>query len=172
MKKYCILIVLLVCSICLSAQLQVGGGLSFGTEIGKPGIVIKGNYLIKENIDGSVSLNFFFPDKEGAEGFESKFSVWTLNFDGHYLLQQEGKVILYPLAGINLAFSTFESQIPNFFGTGTTTFSGSDSSFGLNVGGGAQLSLNEKINGFAEVKYVLSEFDQLVIGAGILFTLN
>ena len=137
-----------------NAQIKLGGGLAFGSQdnIGI-GIDVKAVFGITETITVSPSYNLFFPG-EGAD-------FWTINGDVRYNLVNDESLLVYPLAGLNISRVGFSG-----FG-----ISGGTSEIGLNLGGGAEFGFSEKLSAFGEIKYIISDFDQLVIAAGILFTL-
>ena len=54
-----------------------------------------------------------------------------------------------------------------FFGTQETE--ATDSSVGFNIGGGGSTAFSDAITGFAEIKFVLGDYDQPVATAGVLF---
>lgn len=150
------------------AQFSVAGGLSFGTEIENLGLFARGAYDITDQIRGNATLNFFFGESAGESGIaEVKTSLWTINLDGHYLFLEDN-VNVYGLAGINLS----NVRVKFEDGTGIIgDFTETNTEFGLNVGGGVEFPL-ETIRPFAEVKYVISDFDQLVIMAGVRYPIN
>jgi len=128
----------------------------------KLGLFARGAYDITDEIRGNATVNFFFG--ESVEGIAST-NVWTINLDGHYKLIDEDEFGVYALAGLNLATVRVKFEDPTgIFGN----FSESSTEVGLNVGGGAELPLDTVIP-FAEVKYVISNLDQLVIMAGVRF---
>lgn len=138
------------------AQWNVGGGLSFGTEIESIGLNLRGQRNFIENIDGAFGLTYYL----GANGLNQ----WALNADGHYHLTKKEKFEIYGLGGLN--FSRISYDTNTFFG------GVSNSKIGINVGAGAQLSVSDSLLGFGEIKYVLSSFDQLVLTAGVLFPIG
>ena len=71
---------------------------------------------------------------------------------------------VYPLAGINIAIVSVKNDLLNL--------DASETKVGLNLGGGGQYEINDLLTAFAEIKYVISDFDQLVIGGGILVTIR
>lgn len=163
--KLLFFLALLISSHSLSAQLSVGGGLSFGTGIENIGLFARGGYDITDEIRGNATVNFFFG--ENVEGIV-KTSLWTINLDGHYVLVDEDNLAIYGLAGLNIGISRVKFDDP----TGIIgSFSDSETNIGLNAGGGVELPL-DAINPFAEVKYVIGGFDQLVIVAGVRYPLN
>ena len=168
MKKLFALTLLLASFITVQdtfAQIKAGGGLVFGSEISQLGIDVRGEYYIDENWVVVPNFNFFFSDKETISVLEIKTTLTTLNFDGHYLFPLDGDQFdVYPLAGINFSIVSVKDD-----------FSGLDDSetkVGLNLGGGGQYEINDLLTAFAEIKYVISDFDQLVIGGGILVTIK
>ncbi len=74
------------------------------------------------------------------------------DLDVHYTLnQKDPKTRLYILGGGNLV----------------TDFD--DSKFGLNLGAGLSKDLTTSLNGFVEVKYVVSDWDGLALHLGLSF---
>ena len=146
------------------AQIKLGGGIAYGTEIEELGITAKGHYAFTEVWEGAASFTFFFTgeDVPGAD-----LRIWEFNADAHYILTTTDKFAFYPLAGLNITGVTIDidSPIPGFGGKT------SNSEVGLNAGAGIELFINENISAVGELKYVLSDFDQLVINVGILFGL-
>ncbi|RMF30583.1 MAG: hypothetical protein D6765_03010 [Bacteroidetes bacterium] len=142
----------------LQAQLQVGGGLAFGTEIETLGLTAKVNFDITESIEGSGSFTFFLPNGDIPN---NDFTFWEINGDGHYTFTENESLSIYGLAGINIGHWSFENDF------GFPGANPSDTEFGLNVGGGIRLPFGS-ITGYGEIKYTISDFDQLVLNAGVL----
>lgn len=91
-------------------------------------------------ITGQFSV--YFPEK----------TVFALDLDYHFVIKSEsGSSRFYPLAGIDFKFN------------------GDGSDFGLNLGGGANFLLTEKMAAFAEVKYVISDWDGFGFALGVYF---
>lgn len=79
-------------------------------------------------------------------------TIWALDVDYHWVITSDsGTSRFYPLAGIDFKFTS------------------NSSNFGLNLGGGANFMLTEKMAAFAELKYVISDWDGFAIAAGIYF---
>lgn len=150
------------------AQFSVAGGLSFGTQIENIGIFARGAYDFTDVIRGNATINFFLGESAGEGGFSASTNLWTVNFDGHYLLVEEDAINVYALAGLNLSTIRVKFDDP----TGIIgNFSESTTEIGFNAGGGIEFPL-ETLIPFAEVKYVISDFDQLVIMAGVRFPIG
>ena len=166
MKKIFLFLLAMSFSALSFAQLNAGLGIIYGTEIGQLGIAVKGQYDgIADNIDGSVGIHIFFPDKTNIGVGEVKSSLLTLNFDGHYNFDAGESFNVFGLAGINVASITVKIDSNNpFIGSGKE----SETKIGFNLGAGASKEINETVKGFAELKYTLSDFDQLVVAIGIL----
>ena len=173
MKKLFALTLLLASFITVQdtfAQIKAGGGLVFGSEISQLGIDIRGEYHLDENWVIVPNINFFFADKETIPAIpplipetEIKQGLTTINFDAHYLVpMNDDRIDLYPLAGLN--FSIVSDKVNDV--------KNSETKVGLNLGGGGQFEFSELLTGFAEIKYVINDFDQLVIGAGVLVNLT
>ena len=79
-------------------------------------------------------------------------TLWALDVDYHWMISNEsGTSRFYPLAGLDFKFTSDHAE------------------FGINLGGGANFMLTEKMAAFAELKYVLSDWDGFGIAAGIYF---
>ena len=164
-KKISMLLFMLLISVgamqTVQAQLQIGGGLIYGTEIEEFGI--QGNATL--NIPGPIRLaadiGIFFVDDVG----NLDTSLWEINFNGHYLFPGIPKANVYGLAGINIVTASVEGQVLG------VTFDESDSELGLNVGGGAEIPIGfAKL--FGELKYVLGDADQAVFTGGLRFSIG
>jgi len=146
-----------VISFSASAQTRVGGLLAFGSEIESLGIGGIAEFMIKDNMGISPGIVFYF----GGDGY----SLWEINGNFNYYFATEGSAQFYGLAGLNFATVSYDD---NDFYDG-----GSDTEIGLNLGIGSNfVTNNDKLLPFAEIKYVISDFDQLCIFAGIKFNLK
>lgn len=166
MKKL-FLLGIAICMSTLSYTQGIDGGVAviYGTDIEQFGVAVKGQYNgITEDIDGSLSLNFYFPDE--VPGL--KINVYSINIDGHYNFDVGAgeEVKVYGLAGFSIASVTVKIDIPGPFGGSSKA---TDSEIGINLGGGASKAFSEKLKGFGELKYTLGGFDQAEIALGVLF---
>lgn len=134
-------------------KLQLGAGIAYGTGVEAIGVQVGATYAITEKIRAAADFIYYFPDAEG-------FTMWEFNINGHYMFISEDNMNVYGLAGLNYANSSFE----------VGQFSGSASDIGLNIGGGAEFGLGFGAF-YGELKYELGGFEQLVIDAGIRFSL-
>lgn len=81
-----------------------------------------------------------------------KKTVFALDVDYHFIIKSDsGTSRFYPLAGIDFKFN------------------GDGSDFGLNLGGGANFMMTDKMAAFAEIKYVISDWDGFGFGLGVYF---
>lgn len=135
------------------SDFKAGGGLVYGTEIEAIGIQGSGVYSFTETLRGAADLTIFFPD-DTPQGLDRSF--WTINANVHYLFMAEEATTVYGLGGLNYATSE------------TGSFSNSEA--GLNLGGGAEFGVGFG-DIYVEAKYVVSDFDQLVLGGGVRFAL-
>jgi len=178
MKRGLFIIVAFLMVASLQAQkgkIGLGGGLAYGSEIKKMGIDLRGSYGITDKIDGVASFTYFFPDKEEYFGGEVKWNVWEFNLDGHYKFVESDEYAVYGIAGINFTGTHWSSKYewvnPITGQTEKYDESDSDMNIGLNIGVGGQYNLNEQLGLFVEPKYVIGDYDQLVITFGIIYGL-
>lgn len=163
-KSFLFALALSLLSLPAIAQINVGGGLSFGTQVETLGIFGRGEYQVNETWRGAATFNYFFWD-ENIPGID--ISWFTLNFDAHYVLSENDPFQLYALGGLNLAFVQAGVDLGPFGSVSETT-----TDFGLNVGAGARYGLTESISAIGEVKYVIGSADQLVFLIGVVFGIN
>lgn len=135
-------------------QFKLGGGLLFGSEVESVGLQVNGVYRFTEEWAGEADLGIYFPgDDTGLDSF------WEINANAQYLFAIEEDYHFYGLGGLNV--STADYSVINE----------SNSELGINLGAGGEYHL-ENLSIFGELKYVISDFDQVVIGAGVRFPLN
>lgn len=141
---------------------RIGGMIAYGTEIENIGIGANAEFGVMERLSISPSFIYYLPKEDGPV----KVNWFEVNANANYYLLNEGKFDIYGLAGLN--YSSVEVKIDaSGFGS---SMSGSDGRFGLNLGGGANMHLNnDSIMPFAELKYVIIDGGQLVLAAGVKF---
>lgn len=153
-------VVMLILGISTTASGQVdilaGLGLSYGTAPKAVGLHIKGDVDFTEPWGASMKFTTYF---------KSDFNYWELNFDGHYFFDMSEELMLYPLAGLNISHYGVNVGVPGLFGIGSV----GGTKVGLNLGGGARYNVANQIWLFGEIKYIVSNFDGLVISAGGLY---
>ena len=149
-----------------SAQLWFGGGLVFGSEIENIGLQANGHLVVNEEnkLRIGADITYFFTDKASVDELELKTSVFAINVNGHYMLVSSDVLILYALGGLNFGFVSVDASGPasQFLDLVDTN----DTEIGLNIGGGVEYGVPFG-RVYAELKYVLGGFDQLVIGGGV-----
>lgn len=139
-------------------DIRLGAKLSYITIEGADlGIGIVGDYQFTESIIGSVNYNYFLADEF--------LGLSTINLDGLYTFGGDG-IRPYVLAGLNIATVSVNFDL---FGVSEKV---SNTEIGINLGGGAELPLSDKMAAFGELKYALASIDELVISAGLKFNLN
>lgn len=137
------------------SNFKAGGGLAYGTDIEAIGIQAGAVYGFDEDFRGAADIIIFFPEDQN----NTDHSFWTVNANVHYLLITEDASAVYGLGGINYATQNFSN------GTSVT-----NSEVGLNLGGGAEFGVDFGVI-YLEAKYVISDFDQLVLSGGVRFYL-
>ena len=132
-----------------------GVHLSYGTEIESFGIGVKYQYNITNNIRLEPSMNYFF-ENNGIDQFD-------INTNAHYLFPMASNVRVYPLAGLTFARWSFPQLIGGKFSNDATRL-------GINIGGGAEMDITDKLMLNFELKYQLvNDFDQAIFNLGIAY---
>jgi outer membrane immunogenic protein len=163
MKKILFIFSLLLVTATVSQaqHTRVGALLGYGTQIENLGIGVIGDFSIG---DTKFSLSPSFVYYLTAKNSFVKTSVWELNANVNYELYTNDMVFVYGLAGLNYTQVKAKADLPGF-----GSMSSSDGNIGLNIGGGVNFAVSEMLVPFAELKYAISEFDQLLIAAGVKF---
>lgn len=153
----------------LSANAQentrIGAMLAYGTEIENIGIGANAEFPIMENLTLAPSFTYFLPKDESSI---VKTTFFELNANANYYFLQDDSFSIYGLAGLN--YTNVKVKVEDF-GLGFGDASVSEGKIGLNIGGGVNFNLDKNWTPFTELKYVVSNFDQLVLVAGIKFNL-
>jgi outer membrane immunogenic protein len=154
---------LAVCFLQAKAQdVSLKGGLGYAMQSEKVGVLLGARVGLTPKIDLTGGFGLFFPDSHTDNGGNKyKSNIWMFDVDGHYNFMPGGPVKLYPLVGIN--FTTFKSKLNDNKYTNTEV--------GLNMGGGLAYSFTSKIDGFFEIKYILGNADQGMLGFGVFYKL-
>ena len=134
---------------------KLGIGLVYGDEPETAGLQAGATFRISQKVAIAPDITVYFPDEEES-GFESFVGI---NLNGHYIFEADPNYHIYGLGGLNItAFETvFDSD--------------SEAELGLNLGLGGEYHLDD-FSLFSELKYVVSDLDQVVLGVGARFPLN
>ncbi len=127
-------------------------------------------------------LNIYFPNinkSEDIPGYilKSSLSAFSLDIDGHYVVNYPGAFEVYCLAGFNILYAKMKFDDTQ---DGEDIYTGGDTNttLGLNLGGGAYWTVRDEFDLFVEAKAVL--FDHPAAGiklrgiatAGILLNME
>ena len=172
-RKVFLAILLVVMAAAVESYSQItyiGAAGHYGTAIKEFGVGVNAIYTINEKIDIAPGLVYYFPHQvDYYDGF-IKNTWWSVNVDGHYIPVETSFFHAYGLMG--LSFTSVEVKNDYTFQGQQFKDRVSTLELGLNIGGGIQFKLAEKIAPFAEAKYTLGEADQLVFSLGILFRIK
>ncbi|WP_226388729.1 outer membrane beta-barrel protein [Penaeicola halotolerans] len=163
MKKFLlILCIAFLGTFAAQAQVRLGGTIGYGTQIEALGIGVIGDYKITENI--GVAANFAYYFAEDTEFSTTDF--WELNGNINYYFVTNESIEFYGLGGLN--YSRISTSFDGFGFSG----SAAEGELGLNLGVGSNFNIGKNFLPFGEIKYIIGDFDQLVIQAGVKFNLN
>lgn len=168
MKK--IFMTLCIALVTLGASAQkgeqnVGAHVLYGTDAGNIGFGVKYQNSITDAIRLEAVGDYYLK----TDGF----SMFDVNVNGHYLFPLSDKFTVYPLVGIN--YTSWKQENAVSFGEKykDDNIDIKDTSIGLNIGGGIQYKLTDKIRIGAELKYqtISGAMSTVIIGAGVTYTL-
>ncbi len=132
---------LLVMAAGASAEVQ-GWGLGAGLVDGDFGVQARKDIWL----GGDISQ---FTAQGGV--FFASTTIFRLDADYHFIINSKQPSRFYPLGGLNFSFTSDHAK------------------FGLNLGGGVNFRLTEKTQAFAELKYIISDWDGFGVVVGIYF---
>lgn len=139
----------------VNAQTDVGVGLLFGTEVETIGLDVRGIHMVTDNIAVAPDLTVFL--------FKERLDWFEVNLNANYVFDVDAVADLYALAGLNIAFIT-----PDIEGVDDDT----NIEAGLNIGGGVTYPLTDFLKAFGELRLVIGDADQLVLGGGLRYNIN
>lgn len=162
MRKVLLSVCLAFAAIAAQAQTGdkfVGANVSYNNEVSNVGIGVKGQYFFTDKLRGEASADYFLK-KDGL-------SMWDINTNVHYLFNVADKFKVYPLAGVGYTNWKVSFDDDELLGEGGSSSTGK---IAINLGGGAQYELSEKMVINAELKYqIIDNYNSLVFGVGIAF---
>lgn len=143
-----------------SAQLRLGAGGGFGFDVEEFSAFVRGAYDITDQWRANATFNFYFigEDDTGVD-----LNLFDINLDGHFTFAMPATIDIYALAGLNIGFSSVDTQIAGKV---------SDTEIGFNIGAGANFGVADNADIMTEFKYTIGGFDQLFFGAGVLIKLG
>jgi hypothetical protein len=159
---------------------HVGVAAGFGSEIKEPGLGAYGLFSVNKEIKIVPNVMFFLPHVVNTDDGTHKFTWWTINVDGDYIIVNQENVRFYGIMG--LAFINVTGEQDEVISGQEFKDKLSMLKLGLNIGIGIRLPLSNYIAPFADVKYTLGDaadfefrnqpISQFSISAGILFRIN
>ncbi len=159
MKKSLVsLFFFLLVSLAAQAQTRMGAFLAYGTEVGELGLGVNGEFYFNDQITLVPSFIFYMTDDSPAV----KSTIWEMNINGQYYFASEQTALIYGFAGLNYTHLKYE------FTDGTSR----DGELGVNIGVGADFDIDSMVLPFFQLKYVVSDYDQLVVSGGVRFTIG
>lgn len=157
-KVAVIAIALVTMSIAVNAQekgdMAAGGNLVLGSgnSFTNIGIGAKFQYNVTNPLRLEGSFTYFLT--------KNNHTMWDLNANAHWLFPVADKVMVYPLAGLGILHH----------GVSILGYSVSSSDIALNLGGGIDYKLTDKLVLNAELKYKISDlWDRLLLSAGLAY---
>jgi hypothetical protein len=167
-------------SISYSQFTHVGVAAGYGSEIKEAGFGAYGIFSVNEQIKIIPNAMYFLPHNVTTDDGTQKYSWWTLNVDGDYIIVNKSVVRFYGIMGLTFISLTGEQD---------EVISGQPfedkmtlQKLGLNIGAGVRFPVSQYIAPFAEVKYTLGEaadfefrnipVSQFSLVAGIMFRIN
>lgn len=165
--KVAICIVALFSFSSVKAQISVGPGIVYGTDINNIGFSINGKYEFNEKWAAAPSFTYFL---------KKDYLNWSaLDLDANYQITDiENIGGLYGVGGLSMTFWGLDTkgsgldEFEEYYGGSLDT---NTSEIGLNLGVGLNISTTKKLAIAPEIKYTLGGVNYLRIGVKIMFGL-
>ncbi|OFY13100.1 MAG: hypothetical protein A2X11_13110 [Bacteroidetes bacterium GWE2_42_24] len=156
-------------SMAQQGEMKLGAGLAYGSEIKSIGIGAKFHYGITDQIRLAPGFVFFLPKTDGGV----KQTLWNLDLDGNYIFMENKGFTVHGIGGVNVSGYkiTTEAVVYEELGYTSPSVEVSETKFGFNLGAGLLYPFSDRMHLLVEGKYVISDFDQIVISAGLMFNL-
>jgi outer membrane immunogenic protein len=182
MKKLILTLFLIisVLSFTRAQFIKAGGGITYGTgfrfnnektgyeaDLHKSpfaGICLTGIYKLNLPFQMAPSFTYFLPRTNKVDELSTRVTSMMFDLNGHYVFNSLNRFEFYGLAGLDVTFTKLK-----WLGTSS---SGSDNALGFNLGAGTYVKLTNQMDLFAEGKYILSKYSQLLLNAGIFLNID
>jgi opacity protein-like surface antigen len=139
------------------SKTKVGVGILYGNNPETAGLQITGTYRLQPKIELAPDISIFFPGNNDTP----YHGYWAINLNGHYIFAGAPDYEVYGLAGLNITTVKYRNRFGNDHHT----------KLGINIGIGGEYEF-QHVALYGELKYVISKFDQLVLGIGVRVPLN
>jgi outer membrane protein X len=139
-------------------DMAAGANLVFGSgnSLSNIGVGAKFQYNVTDPLRLEGAFNYFLK--------KNYVTMWDFSVNGHWLFPVGDKLTVYPLAGLGILNSGSSVNI----GYGLGKVSASSSYFAINLGGGLDYKLTDKLTGNVELKYKIADlWDRLLLSAGV-----
>ncbi|MGM0635130.1 MAG: hypothetical protein ACQESK_03625 [Bacteroidota bacterium] len=137
----------------ITSENYIGAFLGFGSEVENPSVGGIGEFFFSEKISFSPSLILYWP--------RSSSSFSELNGNMNFYLTKGETLEFYGMGGLNVS----SLSRSDFY------FDSFDVELGLNLGAGININTSSAFKPFFDIRYVVSSYDQVVVGAGLKFNL-
>jgi hypothetical protein len=138
--RFLTLVIIMLSLVATAAAEPKGWGLGAGAHDGDFGLQLRKDFWLGGDVSQITG--------QGSVFFHGK-TTFKIDADYHFIINRESPSRFYPLAGLQFAFNSDSVKL------------------GVNLGGGAKFMLTEKMAAFAELKYVLGDWDGFGFMVGI-----
>lgn len=162
MKKTILSFVVFLMCLGFAKSQSVGLMLGYGSKIENIGLGANAEFELSEKLKIAPGFLYYFTDDHEFV----KTNLWELNGNLNYYFIDSNEIGVYGLGGLNYTHVSVKTDIP--FGG---NYSDSSGKIGVNLGAGLNYHITERLSPFAELKFVISNYDQLVAMIGMKYKL-
>jgi len=165
MKKSILSFIVFLMFLGFAKSQSIGLMLGYGSKIEQIGIGANAEFGLTEKLKIAPSFLYYFTEDHDFV----KTNLWELNGNVNYYFIDDNDLGVYGLGGLNYTHISVKSDYGAGFGYGS--YSASSGKIGVNLGAGLNYNISERLSPYAELKFVISDYDQLVAMIGMKYKL-
>jgi outer membrane immunogenic protein len=137
-------------------ETRVGPMLSLASgDFDETGLGVVGEFGIAQKWSLAPQFILYFPG--------NNISLFELNINANYYFFNQDVFELYGLTGLNFTRLSFKDRFDNRT---------SNTEVGLNLGIGSNFQFGKTFVPFAEIRFTIGDYDQVVLGLGVKFNVK
>lgn len=165
MKKSILSFIVFLMFLGFAKSQSIGLMLGYGSKIEQIGIGANAEFGLTEKLKIAPSFLYYFTEDHDF----AKTNLWELNGNLNYYFIDSNEMGVYGIGGLNYTHISVKADSP--FGGFGGNYSESSGKIGLNLGAGLNYNISERLSPYAELKFVISDYDQLVAMIGMKYKL-
>lgn len=161
MKKSILSFIVFLMCLGFAKSQSIGLMLGYGSKIEQIGIGANAEFGLTDKLKIAPSFLYYFTEDHDFV----KTNLWELNGNVNYYFIDDNDLGVYGLGGLNYTHISAKADHMGY------SHSESSGKIGLNLGAGLNYNITDRLSPYAELKFVISDYDQLVAMIGMKYKL-